>query len=186
MKLNFYLISCKGEFPAVIAAWCLSLEYGISGSAVARSWGDKVNAYIRSIMISSYLKESTQDRLFSSENNTQHNEIWNPFDPGYGINIFAGLLQVVVVLILLGGVDIGKFAVNTFTIMKMILVLFMIICGLLLFQPENLSGGWAPMGMGGILRGATSCFFGYVGYDEVRFSNTKMLFVCGCSFLCEG
>ena len=128
-------------------------------------------------MISSYLKKSTEDRLFSSENNTVHNEVWNPFDPGYGINIFAGLLQIVVVLILLGGIDIGKFAVNTFTIIKMILVLFMIICGLLLFQPENLSEGWAPMGTGGILRGATSCFFGYVGYDEVRLYNSEVLYL---------
>lgn len=101
------------------------------------------------------------------DENINNGKIWNPFDPGYGINIFAGLLQIVVVLILLGGIDIGKFAVNIFTVIKMILVLFMIISGLLLFQPENLSGGWAPMGMGGILRGATSCFFGFIGYDEV-------------------
>ena len=31
-----------GEFPALIAGWCLALEYGVSGAAVARSWSNKV------------------------------------------------------------------------------------------------------------------------------------------------
>jgi amino acid transporter len=37
-----YVYYSLGELPAVIAAWCLSLEYGISGSAVARSWGEQL------------------------------------------------------------------------------------------------------------------------------------------------
>ena len=152
-----------GEFPAVVAAWCLSLEYGISGSAVARSWGDKVNAYIASLYIAQV------ESVSGTDFNKQLHPFWNPFSPGYGVNIFAGLLQVAVVLVLLAGVDIGKFAVNTFTIVKIILVIFMIVTGLALFQPQNLASAsaWAPKGMSGILRGATSSFFGFVGYDEV-------------------
>ena len=171
-----YVYVALGEFPAVIAAWCLSLEYGISGSAVARSWGDKVNAYIASMMTPSVTDDIG--------NVVVHNTVtpfWNPFNPGYGINIFAGLLQVAVVLILIAGIDIGKFAVNSFTIMKIILVLFMIFGGLMLFQPSNLSGGWAPMGYNGILRGATSCFFGFVGYDEVI--NCQLIFFTVYYFL---
>lgn len=149
----------------MLAAWCLSLEYGISGSAVARSWGDKVNAYIASF-VTSNMQPSIP--VAGDFNQHIHPAFWNPFSPGYGINLFAGLLQVAVVIILLAGIDIGKFAVNTFTIVKIILVVFMIVSGLMLFQKENFSSGWAPMGMGGILRGATSCFFGFVGYDEVQ------------------
>jgi amino acid transporter len=139
-----YVYVGLGELPAVIAAWCLSLEYGISGAAVARSWGDKMNSYIESCYPGN-----------------------NPFDMGNEVNIFAGILQISVVMILLAGVDIGKITVNTFTVMKMILVSFMIVGGIMLFNPKNLEVGWAPMGGAGILRGATSCFFGYVGYDEV-------------------
>ena len=156
-----------------MAAWCLSLEYGISGSAVARSWGDKVNAYIASLYAAQIESVSGTDIT------KQLHTFWNPFSPGYGVNVFAGLLQVAVVLILLAGVDIGKFAVNTFTIVKIILVLFMIVTGLALFQPSNLSSAsaWAPKGMSGILRGATSSFFGFVGYDEVSIL-IKMDFFC--------
>ena len=132
-----------------------------------------MNAYIASIA-------STQFQSSTSNNGNiipTHTPTWNPFDPGYGINIFAGLLQIAVVIVLLAGIDIGKFAVNTFTVVKIVLVIFMIVSGLLLFQPSNISAGWAPMGVAGILRGATSCFFGFVGYDEVSPKSAIFIFV---------
>jgi amino acid transporter len=138
-----YVYVALGELPAVIAAWCLSLEYGISGAAVARSWGDKVNAFI-SVKMNQASNLDGTDSTHSTE---------SFFSPGQGINLFAGLLQMVVVIILLAGVDVGKYAVNFFTVIKMILVTFMIVAGFCLFEPSNLSGGWAPMGATGILRG---------------------------------
>ena len=44
-----YVYNALGELPAVVAAWCLTLEYGISGAAVARSWGEKFGAYLQGI-----------------------------------------------------------------------------------------------------------------------------------------
>ena len=149
-----YVYCGLGEFPAVIAAWCLSLEYGISGSAVARSWGDKVNSYVTS-QIQNGIPTETPTHVF-----------W-PLDPNNGLNLAAGLLQLGAVCVLLAGVDIGKMTVNFFTIVKMLLVLYMIIGGLMLFDSRNVEMGWMPMGYSGVLRGATSCFFGYIGYDEV-------------------
>jgi amino acid transporter len=112
---------------------------------VARSWGEKIVNWTEMVNIS----------------------IWPPMDPGVaGINIFAGLLQAACVGLLLLGVEMGKLTVNFFTILKMILVLFMIIAGLSLFRSENVQD-WTPKGMSGVFRGATSAFFGYLGYDEV-------------------
>lgn len=139
-----YVFTTLGELPAVLAAWCLTLEYGLSGAAVARSWGEKVVSWADSVGM----------------------EIWAPLDPGVGINIFAAALQAATVILLLGGVNIGKNVVNFFTIMKMVLVTFMIIAGLSLFRTSNVTN-WAPMGFSGILRGSTAAFFGYLGYDEV-------------------
>lgn len=148
-----YVYYALGELPAVIAAWCLTLEYGISGAAVARSWGDKLILWI------SCCHEGFADLL----------------DIGFGINIMAGLLQFVVMLVLLGGVTIGKLTVNFFTVLKMVLVLFIIVAGLAIFRSDNVSD-WAPMGSSGILRGSTAAFFGYVGYDGEYIS------ICiGCS-----
>jgi basic amino acid/polyamine antiporter, APA family len=167
-----YVFHGLGELPAVIAAWCLCLEYGIrfapstsflflshcplpppppslfplhSGSAVARSWGEKIVTWTEMINIT----------------------IWAPLNPGLaGINIFAGLLQAACVGLLLLGVEMGKVTVNCFTILKMLLVLFMIFAGLCLFRKDNVEN-WTPKGMSGVFRGATSAFFGYLGYDEV-------------------
>jgi basic amino acid/polyamine antiporter, APA family len=71
------------------------------------------------------------------------------------------------VLLLLWGVEIGKYTVNFITVVKVLLVLFLIIGGLIFYNPVNLSDGFAPFGVSGIMTGATSCFFGCVGYDEV-------------------
>ncbi|CAN0523263.1 unnamed protein product, partial [Ectocarpus sp. 12 AP-2014] len=37
-----YAFVALGELPAIITAWCLTLEFGISGAAVARAWADKI------------------------------------------------------------------------------------------------------------------------------------------------
>jgi len=84
-----------------------------------------------------------------------------------GVNVFAGLLELCTVGIFYGGVGVGQLAVNVFTTLKVLLICFMIVVGLWLWTPGLVAADPAPMGVSGILRGATSCFFGYVGYDEV-------------------
>jgi amino acid transporter len=120
-----------------------------SGAAVARSWGEKVVNWTDTVGI----------------------PLWGPLNPGVGVNLFAGALQALCVGLLLQGVELGKHTINFFTMLKMVLVMFMIIAGLCLFKPSNVTN-WAPKGSSGILRGATSAFFGYLGYDEVCFSTS--------------
>jgi APA family basic amino acid/polyamine antiporter len=48
----------------------------------------------------------------------------------------------------------------------MLLIAFMVAVGLSFLNPEYFTP-FAPYGGKGVLRGATSCFFGFVGYDEV-------------------
>jgi APA family basic amino acid/polyamine antiporter len=121
------------------------LEYGLSASAVARSWGDKVI-------------EWWTDSL--------NLHLWGPLDPGNQINIFAAVIQLVCVVLLLRGAEVGKVTVNFFTVLKIVLVLFMIFVGFANYTPKNMTP-FLPKGMSGAMRGATSAFFGYLGYDEV-------------------
>jgi APA family basic amino acid/polyamine antiporter len=138
-----YAYECLGEFAAVMTAWCLFLEYGISGAAVARAWGEKLNDLI-----------SPEDVPFI---------MW---DKEHGINIFAALLQISCVVILLCGVNAGKLVVNVFTLLKMVIIVFMIVAGFSVAKPVNLQP-FVPFGMTGVIRGSTACIFSYVGYDEV-------------------
>jgi len=137
-----------GELASVIAAACLTLEYTGSASAVARSWGDKVVEYIRS--------RDSGSILISI------------LDPGLGINPCAFVVSLGSVLLLLEGVKESKSVTNFFSTLNVSLVLFMAVMSMVLAKRENLTPLIPPeFGASGILRGATSSFFGYIGFDEI-------------------
>ena len=138
-----------GEYPAVVAAWALSLEYGVSASAVARSWGSKVALYISDWGVP--ITEPSDD--IPSASNM------------YGINYFAGVIAFACVALLLIGTNAGKYTVNFITLLKILLVLFMMITGFTQYQSSNMTP-FAPYAIKGILAGSTQCFFAYIGFDE--------------------
>lgn len=113
----------------------------MSSAAVARSWGEKLVAWI----------SNTFDTNLSTPND---------------INLYGGALQFACVLVMLRGVNLSKMTINVFTVAKVGLVIFLIVAGLLLFNGENLRP-FSPSGFPGIFRGATMSFFAYLGYDEV-------------------
>jgi APA family basic amino acid/polyamine antiporter len=146
-----YVYSSLGELPAVIAAACLTLEYLISGAAVARSWGDKCLEWFKMELGAG----PWVDTVFA------------PFGPE-GLNPLAGILSALTVWLLATGVKESKSVTNFVTSAKVFVVLFMTVGGFFLYDSNNLSPYIPPQfGWTGVLRGATSSFFGYLGYDEV-------------------
>jgi APA family basic amino acid/polyamine antiporter len=135
-----------GELAAVLAGACLTLEYAASGAAVARSWGDKAVIWLQ------------QDLGLES--------LSTVLSPGYGLSPMAFLISAGAVWLLLNGVKESKSLSNFFTTLKLMLVIFMIIGGFCFFDYSNVVP-FLPFGTVGVLRGATSSFFAYLGYDEV-------------------
>ncbi|RLN31387.1 hypothetical protein BBO99_00008761 [Phytophthora kernoviae] len=148
---SFYAL---GELPAVVAAWLLTLEYGVSGSGVARSWATKVQDWLE-------------------EEHPEHSYQW--LNEDY-TNLLGVVMMALCVGVLLMGVRFGKWFVNVITSIKVLVVLFIIIAGFAYMEPDNLSpfvperqdvDGTMAFGTQGIITGASSAFFGYVGFDEV-------------------
>ena len=105
-----YTFVALGELPAFIAAGMLSLEFLLSGSAVARSWGDKVVEWARV-------------QLSASDNVIQI------FDPGYNINPMACLVSIFSTILVTKGIKESKLLTDIFTWVKVLLVLFMTVGG---------------------------------------------------------
>lgn len=151
-----YAYTALGELPAVVAGWYLTLEYGISGAAVARSWADKVFKWVAGM-----------DLAFAEK-------FGKIADQTYANGLAAGI-QLICVLVLVAGVSLGKQSVNFVTVVKVLLIVFMTITGFLLFNPENIANGFPPpqhsqskpFGWSGVFLGSTTAFFGFIGFDEV-------------------
>ncbi|GMF56811.1 unnamed protein product [Phytophthora fragariaefolia] len=149
-----YSFHALGELPAVIAAWLLTLEYGISGSGVARSWATKVQEWL-------------------VEEHPEHTYQW--LNEDY-TNLLGAVLMAACVGVLLVGLRFGKWFVNTITTIKVVVVLLIIVAGFYFTDSTNLSpfvpprqdlDGSMAFGVQGVITGASSAFFGYAGFDEV-------------------
>ncbi|EQC27208.1 hypothetical protein SDRG_15010 [Saprolegnia diclina VS20] len=153
-----YSYHILGELPAVIAAWLLTLEYGMSGAGVARSWATKVQDWAKEdLPINSTKVDWLNDENYS---------------------FLACLVMILSVAILLGGIKFGKIFINTITTTKIAVVLFVIVAGFSFINTDNLSPfvpelipatekDPAQFGVQGVMLGASQAFFGYVGFDEV-------------------
>jgi APA family basic amino acid/polyamine antiporter len=126
----------------------LTLEYGVSSAAVARTWGDKLVDWVHHLGY----------------------DLWQPQGEGWGgvakVNIYAGILQLLCVLVMLRGLNVSKLTVDVFTVAKMLLVAFMTVGGFVLYNKDNMRP-FSPSGFTGVFRGSMNIFFGYLGYDEV-------------------
>jgi len=146
-----YAYVCLGELAAVCAGACLTLEYGVAGAAVARTWGDKVLFAVFGDV--------------AADDDDSH--YFGLLRPGGLVNLPAFLVSAASTALLLAGVKESKAVMNWVTLFKMVVVLFMVVGGFVLYNRDLTSGQpFAPFGASGVLRGATTSFFGYLGFDE--------------------
>lgn len=144
-----YCFVALGEWPAFLAATCLSLEYIVACGAVARSWGDKCALWLLEEL--GMVENPPTSRWVQILLNT-HDSTFNPL---------ACFIAALCTCLLLCGVRESKLVTNFFTSLKVSLVVFMIVVGSFYVQPQNYRP-FLPFGIGGTFRGATATFFGYV------------------------
>jgi len=146
-----YSYYALGEFAAVAGATSLTLEYGLSGAGVARSWSVKVFALFW---------DSPPPFLtipYASE-------------PDYSLDVCAALLQFLCFLICYRGFNLSKKVVNWMTVLKVALVFFLIVAGFAAGTLTNVfedADAFFPRGASGVASGTSLLFFGFIGFDEV-------------------
>lgn len=152
-----YAYHSLGELPAMFAGFLLTLEYGVSSAGGARSWSDKFTNWMETEL------QVTGPEWMKPKDST--------------IDLYAGLLMTLCVVVVLCGMQAGKMLVNVVTMTKISVVLFIIVVGLMKFDAENITPlvpesstngvGQVVFGLPGVFLGASASFFGYIGYDEV-------------------
>lgn len=127
-----------GELPAFLVGMCLSLEYGLSSAAVARSWA-------------SYLSEGFHfPKWLHSED----------------LSLLGFLLIVVITALLVIGIKEASWILNTATLAYGSIVIAIVAVGSFDVDPQNWKP-FFPFGFEGVAAGAAAVFFSYVGFDEV-------------------
>lgn len=160
-----YAYITLGEVFAVIACLCQTLEYGIAGAAVARSWGDKFVDWVE------------EGHSQNEGGNNLPPGLHNFLEPGYDINPMAAIIVALCTLTLLCGVQESKLVTNIVAMAKLSLIVFMIVAGMLLSSnlfPNTVASftNWKPFvppefGAEGILEAASILLFAYLGFDQI-------------------
>ncbi|CAG2110549.1 unnamed protein product, partial [Medioppia subpectinata] len=151
-----------GEFMAFIIGWNLILEYAIGSASIARGY----SGYVDSL----------------ANNQLQiHFKRWAPLDFGTSqyFDFFAFSIAILIAALLAMGVKKSTKLNAVFTVMNVLGVIYAIICGSFKADIHNWqipaedvpkgdgSGGFFAFGFTGLMAGAATCFYGFIGFDMI-------------------
>jgi len=163
-----YSYVCVGELVAFVIGWNLVLEYSIGAASVARG-------------LSTYI-----DRLTDNAMGRAFNESMHMYDEFLSMRLaeypdfFAAAMVMFFIFALAFGAKESSTINNLFTFLNLGVVLYVIITGACQANGDNWAiskgelppgewgeGGFFPYGVTGMISGAATCFYGFVGFDCV-------------------
>ncbi|CAH1378518.1 unnamed protein product [Tenebrio molitor] len=156
-----YSYVCVGEFVAFVIGWNLILEYVIGSASVARG----LSLYLDTL-INDTLKDTFRDIAPLGDVD---------FLSKY-FDFFAFGVSLILAVALAFGLKESSWVNNIFTLLNLAVVAFVIVAGGMNAKGENWRlpanasnpddhGGFMPFGVEGMIKGAATCFYGFVGFD---------------------
>lgn len=143
-----------GEIWAFIIGWNLILEYMIGTAADARALSACFDYVIGNVIRNLTL-------TYIGEINT----------PGLGTypDILSFIVTIIVTIILAIGVKQSSTFSTIFNVLNFLVVIFVVVAGMFFVDTRNWTEGkgFFPYGASGVLSGAATCFYAYVGFDII-------------------
>ncbi len=178
-----------GEIFAWIIGWDLLMEYAIGNIAVAISWSQYFVSVLEGFHIhipewmtmdyvtahKGYLDAAKQlghgNTMATLDEGMRHMYYAWQNAPGAGsfrliMNVPALMIVILITWIVYVGIKESRTANNTFVMIKLAVILFVIIAGAFYVHPVN----WHPFmphGFSGVMSGVSAVFFAYIGFDAI-------------------
>ncbi|XP_012282383.1 cationic amino acid transporter 4 [Orussus abietinus] len=145
-----------GEFWAFVIGWNVILEHMIGAASVARAWSGYVDS-LSGGAVSNFTKHTIGGVSLGEP-------LAHVLDP------LASGLCLIYALLLAMGVK-GSAAVNSLlTLVNLGVMTLVVVLGIYYMDISNWSsqtGGFLPFGFSGVLAGAATCFYAFVGFDSI-------------------
>ena len=141
-----------GEVVAHLMGWLLGGSYIIAGAAIANGW----SSYFKNLLEGFGVKIPRELTSLPSEG-------------GYG-NILAIVVVLLIMLVLFRGTSSSKLVNNFMVSIKIIVIILFVLVGVFYVKPNNWTDSFAPQGLSGVMIGATTVFFAYLGFDTISTS----------------
>ena len=159
-----YAYASLGELVAWIIGWALTLEYAVGAATVSVSWSSYLTSFLASFGVA--LPHALTASPFDLD------AMGHP-DPGI-INLPAVVVIVCVSLLLIRGISESAKVNGVIVALKLAVVVAVIGFGAFYVKPANWhpfippnTGTFGHFGISGILQGASTVFFAYIGFDAV-------------------
>lgn len=157
-----YTYVCVGECWAFIVGWNLILEHMIGAASVARAWSGYVDS-----LVGGAIGNYTRDMMGG----------WTMGEPlGAVPDFLASGLCLAYALLLGVGVKTSATVNSLLTIINLAVMGLVVILGIYYADITNWSsqnGGLLPYGFAGVMAGAATCFYAYVGFDSIATSGEE-------------
>jgi len=145
-----------GEFFAFLIGWNMILENVIGAASVARAWSGSFDS-----LFDGAIRNGTIERIGAI------NAAWLSDYPD-----FSALAVVLVVLVFVSaGAKISTNFNSVLTVINLIILTLIIVLGFYLADMTNwtniATGGFTPFGLPGVIAGAGSCFYAYIGFEGI-------------------
>lgn len=156
-----YTYIAVGEFWAFIIGWNICLEHMLGAASVSRAWSGYVDS-----LLGGWIKNTTLS-LIGSEGNFETDLLAQYPD------LLACFICLIYALAMALGVKITAAFNGVLTLMNIGVMSLVICVGFWYADPKNWfqsEGGFLPYGFGGVIAGAATCFYAFVGFDSIATS----------------